>query len=70
MMSNLIGKKDNRAAWLLIVPPVLAVIGGFITLYLVWRYPDQALTIEPVETISTETGVYQHVINSVTPPLK
>ena len=70
MSTSTIEKSGKRAAWLLLVPPALAVIGGLITLYLVWQYPDQALPIDPVESVSTQTGVRQHVVNSVTPPLK
>jgi hypothetical protein len=55
--------------WLLL-PPVLAMIGSAITLYLVWRYPDQALQVESVKTIITAHGERQHVTNSVTPPLR
>ena len=70
MSTGKIEKIGNRAAWLLHVPPALAVIGGLITLYIVWQYPDQALPIDPVESVSTQTGARQHVVNSVTPPLK
>jgi len=70
MSTSTIEKNGNCAAWLLLVPPALAVIGGLITLYLVWQYPDQALSIDPVESLSTQTGAHQHVVNSVTPPLK
>jgi len=43
MSTSTIEKSGKRAAWLLLVPPALAVIGGLITLYLVWQYRDQAM---------------------------
>ena len=55
--------------WLALLP-ALAVIAGFVTLYLAMRYPDQALQVEKVSEIHDEQGVHQHVTNSVTPPLR
>lgn len=57
-------------AWLLAVPPAIAFIGGMITLYLVLRYPDHELAVERVTEVPVANGVQQHVVNSVTPPLK
>ncbi|MGE3890943.1 MAG: hypothetical protein AB7F79_05010 [Steroidobacteraceae bacterium] len=67
--ANLARTSRHLALWLL-VPPALAVLGGIITLYLVWRYPDQALAVEPVALVTNDQGEHQHVINSVTPPLR
>jgi hypothetical protein len=50
--------------------PALAVIAGFVTLYLAMRHPDQALPVEKVTEIHNEQGTHQHVTNSVTPPLR
>lgn len=55
--------------WLALLP-ALAVIAGFVTLYLAMRYPDQALSVEKVSEIHDEHGTHQHVTNSVTPPLQ
>ncbi len=55
--------------WLALLP-ALAVIAGFITLYLAMRNPDQALSVEKVTEVHDEHGVHQHVTNSVTPPLR
>lgn len=60
----------SLAPYWLAVLPALAVVGGLITLYLVMRYPDQAISVEPVVEIHDDTGSHQHVINSVTPPLR
>lgn len=55
--------------WLALLP-ALAVIAGFITLYLAMRNPDQALSVDAVSEIHDERGTHQHVTNSVTPPLR
>ncbi len=58
-------------AWLLAVPPLLAVIGGALTLYVVVKYPDQAIVVESKAEVPDEQGrMHQHIVNSVTPPLK
>ena len=58
-------------AWLLVVPPLMAVIGGVITLYFVMKYPDQAIAVDTHTEVRSEQGrLHQHVVNSVTPPLK
>jgi hypothetical protein len=54
--------------WLIAVPPLLAVIGCAITWYFILRYPDHEIPVENVR-ITTGSGVHQHVVNSVTPPL-
>lgn len=56
-------------AWLLIVPPAFALLGGMITLYFVLRYPDHEVAVEHVTEVSDDS-MHQHVVNSVTPPLK
>jgi hypothetical protein len=56
--------------YLLALGPVLAVIAGFITLYLVLRYPDTEWKVDKVTEIRTEHGTHKHVTNSVTPPLR
>ena len=55
--------------WLALLP-LLAVIGGFVTLYLAIRYPDVALDVDKVTEIHDENGTHRHVTNSVTPPLR
>jgi len=57
-------------AWLLAVPPLLAVIGCMITWYFILRYPDQALPVEEVRVTTDDGSAHQHVVNSVTPPLR
>ena len=58
-------------AWLLAIPPLMAVIGGVITMYFVVKYPDQAIAVDaPAEVTSQRGQLHQHVVNSVTPPLK
>jgi hypothetical protein len=54
--------------WLAVLPG-LAVVGGLITLYLVLRYPDREIHVQPVTEIQDASGIHQHVVNSVTPPL-
>ena len=61
---------DRYIPALLLLPPLLAVIGGFITLYLVVTRPDREITVETVSRIQDGPTVHQHVVNSVTPPLK
>jgi hypothetical protein len=55
--------------WLMLLP-MLAVVGGFITLYLVIKHPDQEIAVDKVTVVKDEAGTHQHVVNSVTPPLK
>jgi len=72
-MTTEVTKKVHRHgswAWLLAVPPALAVIGSMITLFLVLHYPDHEVPVEHVTQVPSENGVHQHVVNSVTPPLK
>ena len=57
-------------AWLLALPPLMAVLGGAITLYIVIRYPDQAIVVEDTVVHDDQGNVHRHVVNSVTPPLK
>jgi hypothetical protein len=58
-------------AWLLAVPPLLAVLGGAATMYFVIKYPDQSIVVQSAAEVPDEHGnVHQHVVNSVTPPLK
>jgi len=58
-------------AWLLAVPPAMALIGGIITMYVVIKYPDHAIVVESTSEVPDERGnTHQHVVNSVTPPLK
>jgi hypothetical protein len=56
--------------YLLAAGPALAVIAGFLTLYLVLRHPDTEWVVDKVTEIHTEHGTHQHVTNSVTPPLR
>lgn len=69
-MSSVPNSSGRRTLWLLLAPPALAMIGGFITLFIAASHPDQEIKVEKVSTIQTETGTHQHVTNSVTPPLK
>jgi hypothetical protein len=63
--------RHDSWAWLLAVPPLMAVIGGIITMYFVVKYPDQAIAVDTHTEVSSERRqVHQHVVNSVTPPLK
>jgi hypothetical protein len=55
--------------WLMLLP-MLAVVAGFFTLYLVIRYPDQEIAVDKVTVVKDDRGTHQHVVNSVTPPLK
>jgi hypothetical protein len=57
-------------AWLLAVPPAMALIGGIVTMYLVIKYPDQAIVVDAASEVHDQQGTHQHVVNSVTPPLK
>ena len=58
-------------AWLLVVPPAMALIGGALTVYVVVKYPDHAIAVNSVAEVPDEHGtMHQHVVNSVTPPLK
>jgi len=58
-------------AWLLAVPPLMAVIGGALTMYVVVKYPDHAIAVDSRIEVPDEHGnTHQHVVNSVTPPLK
>ncbi|MES1195963.1 MAG: hypothetical protein ABUL58_03370 [Steroidobacter sp.] len=71
-MINQSSKPHRRGswAWLLAVPPAMALIGGAVTLYFVVKYPDQAIVVSSNAEVPDEHGVHQHVVNSVTPPLK
>lgn len=69
-MSSASNNSGRRTALWLLVPPAMAMIGGFITLFLAMKYPDQAIEVEQVSSVTTESGTHQHVTNSVTPPLK
>lgn len=63
--------RDRSLAWLLAVPPLMAVLGGMITLYIVIKYPDQAISVDKTTLIQDDHGrIHQHVVNSVNPPLK
>lgn len=64
------GQRHGTWAWLLALPPALAIVGGAITLFLVLHYPDHELPVERVTDVQTEQGTHRHVVNSVTPPLK
>lgn len=57
-------------AWLLAVPPLLAVLGGAITLTLALTHPDKVIATEKVSTVRQGDRTQVHVTNSVTPPLK
>lgn len=55
-------------AWLLAVPPAMALLGGMVTMYLVVKFPDQAIVVDATNEVRDGHGA--HVVNSVTPPLK
>lgn len=57
-------------AWLLAVPPALALLGGMVTMYLVVKHPDQTIVVDTTSEVGGSGGTHQHVVNSVTPPLK
>lgn len=73
-MNNTHNSRANRPRslipYLLMLGPALVVIASFITLYLVLRYPDTEWQVDKVTEVRTEQGTHQHVVNSVTPPLR
>lgn len=62
--------KRSLIPYLLALGPILAVIGSAATLYLVLRHPDTEWQVDKVTEVHTEQGTHQHVVNSVTPPLR
>ena len=63
-------KQDDKMPVLIWLLPALAVIGSFISLYLALAHPDKEIAVDKVTVIHDGNQVHQHVVNSVTPPLK
>jgi len=69
-MSQSANSKDRFIPVLLFSLPALAVVACLITLYLIIKHPDQEISVQKVTVIRDGDTVHQHVVNSVTPPLK
>lgn len=66
-------KAHSNRSWIpfwLMLGPALVVVASFVTLYFVVRYPDQEIAVDKVTEVHDDSGTHQHVVNSVTPPLK
>ncbi len=62
-MQSIHSEKSRRSWWplLVVLPPIAAVLGSMVTMYVSSRHPDQVIPV---------TQVKEHVTNSVVPPLR